>query len=231
MLMSLPQAHADNFEDTEIRVIRPRYFNKSKRLELGAQLTTVTNETFTYSFLATGLAAFHINEEWALQGSGSYGLSVDKDDKRRLEDSFDIKTFIFRTQYNADLSVQYTPMYGKWQLSSGKLVYFDTFFSSGFGITGIDWRYSDFCEDQSLDATRRVRADQVKSYPTFNAGIGQRYFMSRSMAYRLDIRFYRFQYDPIDTECDESVVEQGVSLEPEASHNILTVQLGASYYF
>ena len=88
----LPQedvSYAAQFEDVEIRVVRPRYFNKSGRLELGAQVSTVMNETFIYTFMATGLAAFHMSESLALEGSFSYGTSINKEDKRILFDEFE----------------------------------------------------------------------------------------------------------------------------------------------
>ena len=45
----------ERFKDTEIRVIRPSYFNKAKRFELGAGMNMVMNESFIYTFLLLGL--------------------------------------------------------------------------------------------------------------------------------------------------------------------------------
>ena len=39
------------FENVEIRVVRPRFFNKRKRFELGTQFSAIMNETFIYTFL------------------------------------------------------------------------------------------------------------------------------------------------------------------------------------
>ena len=38
----------ERFKNVEIRVIRPRYFTKRKRVELGAQFTSIMNESFIY---------------------------------------------------------------------------------------------------------------------------------------------------------------------------------------
>ncbi|MFW7379082.1 MAG: outer membrane beta-barrel domain-containing protein [Oligoflexus sp.] len=224
---------AERFQDTEIRVIRPRYFNKSKRIELGGGVSTILNETFIYTFMASGLAAFHFNEEWALEGSLSVGFSINKEDKRILFDEFDIKTQIFRTLYNTELAVQYTPMYGKWQLSSGKLVYFDTFFIAGVGTTGIDWRYNDFCDPPNPDSdfAEPVPTNVVKPYPTFMIGAGQRYFVSKTLSYRLDFRIHRFFYNTLDTECSPKQVEESGDFIDSAAHDTITLQLGTSVYF
>lgn len=224
---------AERFQDVEIRVIRPRYFNKSKKFELGAQFSTILNETFIYTFMGTGLATFHFSEEWAVEGTVSIGFSVNKEDKRVLFDEFDIKTQIFRTLYNSEIAIQYTPMYGKWQLSSGKLVYFDTFFTAGFGTTGIDWRYNDFCDEPDFNnpGAEEVPSNVVEPYPTFMVGVGQRYFVSKTVSYRLDFRVHRFLYNTLDTECAPKQVRANNDFIDNAVHDTITLQLGTSVYF
>ncbi len=229
-----PSAEAERFKNTEIRVIRPRYFNKSKRFELGAAFNAIMNESFIYTFMGTGIATFHFNEEWAIEGTLSYGLNVDREDKRVLFDEFDIKTQIFRTQYQAELALQYTPIYGKWQLPSGRLIYFDTYLSAGVGQTGIDWRYDDFCEAPSAtdkDA-EALPTNVVKGYPTFMVGGGQRYFINRTTSYRFEIKFHRFLYNEIDAECSPLKAQAtGQQFASGASHDVITILLGISRFF
>jgi len=76
----------DKFEDIEVRVIRPRYFNKRFRLELGGSFTAVMNQNFIYTYLGTGMLSFHFAEWIGLELSGSYGFSIDKSDKNLLLD-------------------------------------------------------------------------------------------------------------------------------------------------
>ena len=130
---------AERFKDVEIRVIRPRYFTKAKRFELGAGMNMIMNESFIYTFLATGLATYHFTETWSIEAMGAFGLSFDKNDKRILFDKFDIRTEIIRTLYQMEAMIQYTPIYGKWQFGSGRLIYFDTFIEAGGGMTGVNW--------------------------------------------------------------------------------------------
>ena len=228
------EAYADKFEDVEIRVIRPRYFNKSQRMELGAQITSIMNETFIYTFMASGLAAFHFSESLAIEGSFSYGININKEDKRILFDEFEIKTQIFRTQFNAELALQYTPIYGKWQLASGRLIYFDTYVQGGFGTTGINWKYSDFCDEpdfnQNPDA-ESLPSDTTISYPTFMFGAGQRYFVSKTQAYRLDFRVHRFLYNTLDAECSPNQVRESGEFKDGFPHDTITLQFGTSFFF
>lgn len=223
-------AEAERFKDTEIRVIRPRYFNKMKRFELGGALNVIMNESFIYTYMATGIATFHFNEDWAIEGQLSYGLNVDREDKRVLFDEFDIKTQIFRTQYMAELAVQYTPIYGKWQLPSGRLIYFDTYLTAGVGQTGISWQYDDFCEAPQ-DGSEALPANAVKGYPTFMFGAGQRYFVNRTTSYRFEIKGHRFLYNEIDSECSPIKAAETGQFASSAPHDVITILIGISRFF
>lgn len=216
----------EKFENYEVRVIRPKYFTKSGRFEMGAQFSAVMNETFIYTFLATGLMTYHFSETLAIEGAGSFGLNVPKEDKRVLNDEFDIKTQIFETMYSMEGALQWTPVYGKWQLPNGRLIYFDTFLAFGGGLTGINWRYSDFCRAPTTSTANPPPADQVKSYPTILVGGGQRFFVKRDMAIKWDIRNHSLMYNTIDGECDPASATGGSSV-----HHNITMQIGASKFF
>lgn len=226
-------AKDNRFENVEIRVIRPRYFNKRGRFELGAELSTVMNETFIYTYLATGMMAYHFSETLALEFSGAFGFSIDKEDKRLLFEEFEIKTKIFRTLYLAEAALQWTPIYGKWQLPSGRLIYFDTYLAAGGGMTGIDWKYSDFCVAPDLSKNPNAEplpSDTVKAYPTFMLGLGQRYFLNKNMALKWNIRNHSMLYNKLDAECAPATVgETGGG--GNGVHNNITLQFGASKFF
>lgn len=219
----------ERFKNVEIRVIRPRYFNKAGKLELGAQFTSIMNESFIYTFLATGILAYHFSESFAAEFSGAYGFNLDKEDKRVLFDEFGIKTKIFRTVYTGEANLQWTPIYGKWQTSSGRLIYFDTYIALGGGMSGIEWKFSDFCTEPNTavnsDAAP-VPEDTTQTYPNFLFGIGQRYFVSKDMAWRWDLRNHSLIYQKEDSACDPTVEESGTGV-----HNNITLQFGASKFF
>lgn len=220
----------ERFNDVEVRVIRPRYFNKRKRLELGGQLSGIMNEAFIYTFMASGILAYHFTETFGFELQGAFGFNLDKEDKRVLFDEFQIKTKIFRTLYAVEGNLQYTPIYGKWQLPTGRLVYFDTYVSVGAGLTGIDWKYSDFCTPPDLAKNPNadaIKSDQVKSYPTFMLGLGQRYFLNKDLAVRWDIRSHSLFYNKFDAECtsNPASAESGSGV-----HNTITLQVGATKF-
>ena len=221
----------ERFKNVEIRVIRPRFFNKAKRFELGAALASIMNETFIYTYLVSGVITYHFTEYVAAEVTGSYGINLDKEDKRVLFDEFEIKTKIFRSAYAGEFALQLTPLYGKWQLPAGRVVYFDTFVAAGGGITGIQWKYSDFCTDPDLAKNAKatpIPADATKPYPTVMFALGQRYFMTKDVSYKWDIRTHGIIYDRLDAECDPVNADVVRSGPP---HYNITLQLGASKYF
>jgi outer membrane beta-barrel protein len=227
-LVSL-DASAQKFENYDIRVIRPKYFQKKGRFELGARTTAIVNETFVYTFMGSGLLTYHFNEYIALEGAGSYGFSVDREEKDTLFNQFDIRTRIFRTSYNLSASIQMTPIYGKWQLPSGNLIYFDSYFTVGGGLTGIYWDYKDFCvatKGSGSESLTDVPANMTGSYPMFAAGFGQRYFLNRKLSIKWDIQNHSVIYNSGDSGCEASGGDAGTDI-----HNSVTLQFGASRFF
>lgn len=220
-----PVSDKDQFDDFEIRVIRNKYFQKRNRLEVGAQMAVVMNQSFIYTYLATGVMAFHFAESLALEGTGAFGFSVDKEDKRILEDQFSVYTEILRTSYLMEGALQWTPMYGKFQLPHGKIIYFDTYLVGGAGLHGIEYKY-DWCFQSKQ--VEPVPAPRTVSYLGFVFGVGQRYFLDdgqKNKAIKWDIRDHVMSYSSADTAC-------GPGRTPETRvHHAVTMQVGAGYYF
>jgi outer membrane beta-barrel protein len=221
-------ADDSQFDKYEIRVIRPKYFSKTGRLETGAQLSVVMNQSFIYTYLATGILDYHFSESFAFEAAGAYGFSVDKDDKRVLDSDFKIKTQILRTQYFMEGGLLYTPVYGKYQMASGRLIYLDTFFAAGGGMTGVQYLY-DHCPKSSDAPDGQTIVDPppptTKSYPTFFFGGGQRIFLDKKTSLRWDVRAHFFSYNTADGACDPTV-----AIKETKSQANITMQLGAGYF-
>lgn len=233
-LFAAAPARADigRFDGYEIRVIRPRFMAKRGRIELGGEGTLIMNQSFIYTFMATGLLDYHFSEMLGLEFTGSYGTSIDKEDKRVLQDTFQINTQILRTTYMAGGGLIWTPIYGKTQLSSGSVVYFDSFLTAQAGMTGIYYNYEQCVTPTSPtgaapdpNAATDKPAPNTKAYPTLNVGFGQKYYVTQDWGFRWDVRDYVFQYQKADGSCTPDV-SQGSDI-----HNNITLQLGASTFF
>lgn len=216
-----------NFDNYEIRVIRPKFFSKTGRLELGGEFHAIMNQTFVYSFLATGILDYHFNEMFALEVNGSYGFTVPKEDKRLLQQDFTIETQIVQTQYQLMLAGLWTPVYGKYQLSSGRLIYFDTFLTLGGGLTGVEHTY-DHCKanDKPGQVATVVPANHTQSYMTGLVGIGQKFFLNKNTALRWDVRLSGLSIPAVDQSCTPEYEVSGES----KTHFNTAMQFGASYF-
>lgn len=226
-------AQVGDFSGYEIRVIRPKFMSKRNRVELGGQGFMIMNQSFIYTFMASGILDYHFSEMFAIEMAGSYGFSIDKEDKRILEGSdFNIKTQIIRTQYIFNGGLLWTPIYGKTQLPSGDMVYFDSFLTLQGGMTGVEYTYeqciippSDSIGGQGEDPTAKPAARTV-GYPTALIGFGQKYFLSQTFGLRWDVRDYIFSYPKADGSCNPEGAEPG-----SGTHMNVTVQFGASTFF
>ena len=212
------------FDAYDVRVIRPRFFTKARRAEFGGQLSVVMNQTFIYTYLMTGILNYHFTEALGIELDGSFGFSLDKEDKTLLKSSFNISTQIQRTQYQFLGSLVWTPLYGKYQLASGKLIYFDTFLVGGGGMTGIDYQY-DHCQTSSSGTTVTPPAANTKGYFGGIIGIGQRFFIDKNTSLRFEVRDNIFSVNERDGSCDpEYAADKATAI------NNVTMQVGASRF-
>ena len=206
-------------ESIEIQVIRPRFFSKKNRLEAGLSSVFIANQTFVYTYMLSAVVDYHLNEYVGFEFSYGYGTTSSKQEKTILANDFGIKTQIDRVQSLALAGVTLTPIYGKYQLAGGRLLYFDTFFSFGGGETGVNYLY-DNCSGNLSPSSR------VVWYPTIFAGVGQRYFVGENGSIRYDIRTHFFNKNTADASCTPSTASSS-----SESTQIVTLQIGYSYYF
>jgi outer membrane beta-barrel protein len=165
-------------------------------------LATIVNNTFIYSFLATGMMTYHFSEALAVEAQGGYALNADRADKTKLNERFNIKTILLRPESVANGRLSWTPSYGKFHLTASRIVYFDTYLSLGGGVTGVKYLY-DYCESNAPAAAS-------KSYPTVVLGLGQRYFIDESSSIRIGLDVQRVMVDTADGQCfpsDEHVTK------------------------
>ena len=200
-------------EEYQINVIRPKFFVKKSRTELGTDFAAVINQTFTYTYLMSGAIVYHLTDSWGLGVAGVYGLTVNKDDKDVLKSKFGITVDIFTTKWIAEASVFWTPVYGKYQLASGRLVYFDTYLSAGFGMMGI---------------VIEKKEDEQLPFSCYSPviGAGQRFYLSKKTSLRWQIRDHMIWYN--GNRCLPEAPE-----ERESDHTIfhtIVTQIGISYF-
>jgi len=219
-----------HFQNYDIRVIRPRFMSKHRRIEIGTKASVVMNRTFVYSIFVSGVLTYHFSEQFAFELLGSYGFVQDRSDKRILDAEFEIKTNTNEPSSIYEVALLFTPIYGKYQTSSGTLIYFDTYFLAGGGVAEIYYNREKNCE-RPIDPTRyNPRVSGSISYPSVLAGIGERFFLSKNNALKIEVKGRWFYYLPSDASCLEAVAEEKTE-EESVLYNHLTLEFGYSYFF
>ena len=211
--------------DYEINVVRPRFFVKKNRAEVAVDLPVVMNQTFTYSAMLSGSFAYHLTEYLALGVDTAYGLTFAKVDARLLEQEFDINIKTQQTNYFAILLAQWSPVYGKYQLSSGKLIYFDTFFLAGAGMSGVEFKGHGEKKDKST-----IRKSMCG---TMSFGVGQRFYLNKNLSLRWQLKNHVTHLDTVDDSCfpNEANSENSNYELTRALFNTIMLQVGVSYFF
>lgn len=200
----------NQFGNFEIRVIRPKYFQKSVRFEIGANVSAVMNSSFTYTYLPSAKAGLHLTEWLEIFGEGAAGITINKSDCTELGSNFNIEPVVDEIGMLSGGGVALTPIYGKYQLSNGDVVYFDWFLSGGGGVAGMKNRKQG-CK--AVAQNEVVIQPKPYSPAQFNVGTGQRYFLSKNSALNWGLRL--FFISGIDKGMNQSV----------------TLSVGAGYYF
>ena len=176
------QARAEEqFKDVEIRVIKQKFFQKRMRLELGLNAGAIMNKSFIYTFMGGGDLAFHFSESISVFGEGYYGYTRNKGDCDIIGKTFKIGPVVEQINFFAGAGLNITPIYGKYQLPNGDVIYFDWFFTGGGGIANMRSSEINCLPDDS-------KAALAETQTQFNFGTGQRYFIDKNLALVWQIR-------------------------------------------
>ena len=195
------------------------------KFELGLEGLIITSQAFIYTYMISGIVALHLTEQFGVEFNGTFGTSIDKDDKLTLEDDYSIKTQIIRISSMVGGNLLWTPIYGKYQLSSGRLIYFDTYLSGGMSNTGVEYQF-DHCNIDK-NSEYQLKSDYVASYPTFSVGIGQRFFVSKKSSFRWALKSHIFSTNSKDGACtDNPNIAETTTQQPNS-----TVHFGYSRFF
>ena len=114
----------------------------------------------------------------------------------------------------------WSPFYGKFQIFSESLLYFDTFFSLEGGVTGVSLSY-DHCPVGTKDMD--LFPSQYFA-PSGRVGIGQHFFFDKHNAVRWDFKYNFYAMDAGQLAC---------SVQKETKETIVSnfiLKLGYSFF-
>lgn len=186
----------------QVSVIQRRYLPRTGRFQAYIGPAMTLNDPWFNVLGASVKLGYNFTEAWGIEGNYSF-MSTDKTmalKELSKENNITTENFVYVKNYYT-LGVNWTPLYGKMTWLNEKIVYYDIYFSAGFGATEI----------QTGD-----------NQETFNIGAGQIFSISKAYAFRWDLSWNFFEAKQVDTSqgtYNNVIISAGFSFFfPEASY-------------
>ena len=210
-----------NGKKAQVDPIRNRFFLKSNRFEIAPAIGYVPNNAFADVYVGGAFLAYHFSERLAVeaavmyspntQGSGVKGLTTtlldiayQSDPKTTFQQPID------RLGLAAAFSARWAPVYGKINLLGEGVVNFDLYGTGGLGLLDVTKDVATVSQDyKNGSSTNPVAYTQGTATfnPALNLGAGLDFYVSPSVAIRLDARTLVFvgqEADYIEGDIDPS---------------------------
>ena len=217
-----------------VKVIQKKFFLKYRRLEIVApQIGYVGNDDFIKRLAINASVGFHINEILALEILVSYLPDLGETDykplTRRFRDDSQVVPDISRVLLFGVLNVALSPIYGKVELGTLRIINYDVFVAGGLGFAStrddMDIIESATCQDLATMAERKAEPACMyvdETHFVTNIGGGLRIVFNDWIGIRLDAR----QFTHIERVYREN--EEQIGLEMKQN---FMISLGASFFF
>jgi len=206
-------------EKRTIKVLQKKNFLKIGKIEVGPHLGFVTNDPFLNRYLLGGNAAYHVTEVLAFELTGTFSPDFGDGDWKpivtQLEENNNVLPDISKMLWNATVTAQFSPIYGKIAVLGGNIIVFDFYGMFGFGLAGTtDDTEALGCDGGETDPCQ-ITANQVHATSTLGGGF--RVAFSKRFATRIEGRTISY-IETLD----------GTSLEMK---NLFTLQASATFFF
>jgi outer membrane beta-barrel protein len=215
-----------------VKVIQKKFFLKYRRVEITPTIGYVGNDHFI-SRLAVGLGAgYHINEVIGLEIFVSYLPDLGETDykplTRRFRNEEEVVPDISRVTFLGVFNIALSPIYGKVELGTLRVINYDIFFGAGLGMAYSKDDTAIIRSPCDAHATVRERkADTAngcqyvdQAHFVTNAGGGLRIVFNDWIGVRLDARQF--------THIEQVYREGDIGLEMKQN---FMISLGASFFF
>lgn len=252
-LLAAPVAHAQETPGAQAleelrgekpapRAIENRFFLKEGRFEIAPHIGYVPNNPFAVRYVGGAFLGYHFGETFSVAGHVGFSPDLGKGDLKGLvavlldraansSSSGNVSEFqqpLDKVGLTAEFGVNYAPIYGKINLVGETVLNFDFYLFGGVALIS----KNNYVARYNADGASTGNPDDIvnlegglqetKFGPVI--GIGQNYFLSQSLAIKIDLRdaFYvdnAPQYDP-----QVQVTEQRL-------YNNLTASVGVGIYF
>lgn len=192
-------------DDSELRVVRNRFYVKERRFELGTSVGVTSTDPFLSVRNFGGQFGYYFSEYISLSFVAWKHFTRPSSALEELENNLKTTANTNYLKYFYGGIIGYSPFYGKLSLLGKAIIYFDLQINAGLGKTRTETGYN----------------------LTPILGVGQQFYISKDFSLKLD---YRFSYYRESVFNKSNTVTPGtVSLKRSNFNNTFT--LGMSWFF
>ena len=190
---------------SDISVIQKKFLPKTGRFQLFTAGGLTTNSPWFINLGVKANIGYHFSESFGVEVSGMFLSNSEGESAKEIRSNNNLQPDKFViTKSNLGLDIIWSPIYGKISTLENEIIPFDMYFAFGAGMAGTN--------------------SQEKTVPTFHAGTGQIFALTKSMAFRWDYSWIFYQATPvIDTA--------STSAPAKSTYNDLVFTAGVSFFF
>jgi len=214
--------------------VQNRFFLKAGRFELSPLLGFVPNNPMVKRYTGGLMGAYHLTESFSIEGAFIYSPDLGTNDLKGLTNTLVViategqasgagfQQPVDKLVLGATFAARWAPIYGKINLIGERVLNFDFYGTAGLGLLSIEKFYARYSGDPLAPVT--LAAHETKPVVPLNLGLGFDFFLTQSVALKIDARNYLYpdkkpQYDP-DTPQTASRL-----------YNNLVASVGVSMFF
>ncbi len=184
-------------------VIQNKFFMKGQRFEVAPSIGMVPNNSFVTNVYGGAVLAYHFSETFAAEGAIVYAPNTGVGGVKGLTKTLvaiahdssatgDFKQPLDRLQLGALFAARWTPVYGKINLVGESVANFDLYGTAGVGVLTMakdTATYNpEFSNNPEVSPVLVNEQPPVEAYPAFTLGIGLNFFITQSVAFKIDAR-------------------------------------------
>ncbi|MES2640452.1 MAG: outer membrane beta-barrel domain-containing protein [Myxococcota bacterium] len=185
-------------------LIQNKFFVKANRFEIAPVLGYVPNNAFVTSVYGGAVAAYHFSDSFAAEGTFLYAPNTGAGGMKGLTQTLvgiayegnENTTFrqpLDRLQLGAIFSARWSPVYGKINLIGEGVLNFDVYGTAGVGLLLVTKDFASINPDyaagvEGADPAIPTTSPKTEAYPALNLGIGLNFFLTQSIALKIDAR-------------------------------------------
>jgi outer membrane beta-barrel protein len=184
-------------------LIQNKFFVKANRFEIAPGFGYVPNNAFVDNYYGGAFAAYHFSDTFAAEGAFFYAPNTGASGVKGLTQTLvaiaedgnadNFKQPLDRLQLGAIFSARWAPVYGKINLLGEGVLNFDVYGTLGVGLlletkdyASINPDYVDGVEGAKPAAV--LSQPPTEAYAALNLGFGMDFFLTQSIALKIDAR-------------------------------------------